>query len=95
MQQIEQIQVRGVIVTLIRSTNRSIFLTINMIHSIIQFYPTNNGSRYPFIIFHDENFTSVMRQQILLCVLKNDKTINISFELINFQTTVQPSDKSR
>ncbi|CAF4802693.1 unnamed protein product, partial [Rotaria sp. Silwood2] len=66
----EQIRVRGVIVTLIRSTNRSIFLTINMIHSVIHFYPTSNGSLYPFIIFHDEAFTSVMRQQILSCVLR-------------------------
>ncbi|CAF3067985.1 unnamed protein product, partial [Rotaria sp. Silwood2] len=91
----EQIRVRGVIVTLIRSTNRSIFLTINMIHSVIHFYPTSNGSLYPFIIFHDKGFTSVMRQQILSCVLRTNKQIQISFALVNFQTSVKPNNKSR
>ncbi|CAF2994346.1 unnamed protein product [Rotaria sp. Silwood2] len=86
---------RGVIVTLIRSTNRSIFLTINMIHSIIQFYPTNNGYLYPFIIFHDENFTSIMRKQILSCVLRTKKQLQISFELLNFETKVKVDPESR
>ncbi|CAF2627077.1 unnamed protein product [Rotaria sp. Silwood2] len=86
---------RGVIVTLIRSTNRSIFLTINMIHSIIQFYPTNNGYLYPFIIFHDENFTSIMRKQILSCVLRTKKQLQISFELLNFETKVKVDPGSR
>ncbi|CAF3851611.1 unnamed protein product [Rotaria sp. Silwood1] len=66
-----------------------------MIHSVIHFYPTNNGSLYPFIIFHDENFTSDMRQQILSCVLQNNRKINISFALANFQTSIQPSNESR
>ncbi|CAF0744908.1 unnamed protein product [Rotaria sp. Silwood1] len=86
---------RGVIVTLIRSTNRSIFLTINMIHSIIQFYPTNNSYLYPFIIFYDENFTSVMRHQILSCVLKPKKKLQISFEFVSFKTKVKIDPGSR
>ncbi|CAF3423238.1 unnamed protein product [Rotaria sp. Silwood1] len=66
-----------------------------MIHSVIHFYLTKNGSLYPFIIFHDENFTSDMRQQILSCVLQNNRKINISFALANFQTSVEPSSKSQ
>ncbi|CAF4363470.1 unnamed protein product [Rotaria sp. Silwood2] len=95
IQQNEQIRPRGVFVILIRSTNRSVFLTINMIHSVIHFYPTSSGSLYPFIIFHDEAFTSAMRQQILSCVLRTNKQIQISFALVNFQTSVKPNNKSR
>ncbi|CAF2017425.1 unnamed protein product [Rotaria magnacalcarata] len=87
--------VRGVIVTLIRSANRSIFLTINMIHSITQFYPNNGTFLYPLIIFHEEDLTSVMRQQILSCVLKSNGTINISFALVNFNTSISPNTGSR
>ena len=86
---------RGVIVTLIRSTNRSISLTINMIHSVIQFHPSNNNYPYPFLIFHDQNFTSTMRQYILSCVLKSNQQIQISFALINFHTQVEPDVNSR
>ncbi|CAF2636606.1 unnamed protein product [Rotaria sp. Silwood2] len=92
IQQNEQIRPRGVFVILIRSTNRSVFLTINMIHSVIHFYPTSSGSLYPFIIFHDEAFTSAMRQQILSCVLRTNKQIQISFALVNFQTSVKPNN---
>jgi hypothetical protein len=85
---------RGVIVTLIRSTNQSILLVINMIHSVNQFYPTSDGYVYPFLIFHDQNFTSSMRQQILSCTLKSNKKIQISFALVDFQTLIQPSKES-
>lgn len=88
------LSIRGVIVTLIRSTNQSVFLTINMIHSIVRFYPSNNSFLYPIIIFHDENFTSTMRQQILSCVLTKNKRLQISFALVNFQTKVTISPKS-
>jgi hypothetical protein len=86
---------RGVIVTIIRSTNRSILLTINMIHSVTQFHSTSDGHPYPFLIFHDPSFTSSMREQILSCVLKNNSQINISFALIDFQTSVRPANGSR
>ncbi|CAF0744924.1 unnamed protein product [Rotaria sp. Silwood1] len=36
-----------------------------------------------------------MRQQILSCVLQNNRKINISFALANFQTSVEPSSKSQ
>ncbi|CAF4046315.1 unnamed protein product [Rotaria sp. Silwood1] len=36
-----------------------------------------------------------MRQQILSCVLQNNRKINISFALANFQTSIQPSNESR
>jgi hypothetical protein len=88
-------QIRGVIVSVIRSTDRSIFLTINMIHSVTQFHSTSDGHLYPFLIFHDQNFTSSMRQQILSCVLRNHALLNISFALIDFQTSVQPANGSR
>ncbi|CAM2706431.1 unnamed protein product [Rotaria socialis] len=94
-QENQQASVRGVITTLIRSTNRSVLLTINMIHSIIEFYPVNDGYLYPFLIFHDENFTSAMRQQILSCVLQNDNQLQISFALVDFRTKVQVSTESR
>ncbi|CAF3361312.1 unnamed protein product [Rotaria sp. Silwood2] len=66
-----------------------------MIHSVIQFYPTRDGNIYPFVIFHDENFTSVMREQILSCVLKTERKIKVSFARVNFQTSVQPHNTSR
>lgn len=87
--------VRGVITTLIRSTDRSLFLTINMIHSVAQFFPTYDGDLYPFIIFHDENFTLAMRHKLLSCVLQNDNRLRISFALVNFSTPVRQSDESR
>ncbi|CAF1360484.1 unnamed protein product [Rotaria sordida] len=86
---------RGVFATLIRSKDRSILLTINMIHSIIQFYPTNNNYLYPLIIFHDENFTISMRRQILSCVLNTKKKIKISFELVKFRTKIKIDPGSR
>ena len=90
-----KVSTRGVIVTLIRSNNQSIFLTINMIHSVVKFHSTNNSYLYPFLIFHDQNFTSSMRQQILSCVLKSNKQIQISFALVDFQTKVEADKGSR
>jgi len=86
---------RGVIVTIIRSTDRSILLTINMIHSVTHFHSTSDGHPYPFLIFHDQSFTSSMRQQILSCVLKKQTFLSISFALIDFQTSVRPANVSR
>jgi len=87
--------IRGVVATLTRSNSESVFLVINMIHSVIRFHSTNNNYKYPFIIFHDQNFTLTMRQQILSCVLKNHTQIDISFALVDFQTSVKPAAKSR
>jgi hypothetical protein len=86
---------RGVITTLIRSNNESVLLVINMIHSVIRFHSTNNNYKYPFIIFHDQNFTLTMRQQILSCVLKNHTQVDISFALVDFQTSVKPAGRSQ
>jgi hypothetical protein len=86
---------RGVIVTLIRSTNRSISLAMNMIHSVVKFHPSNTGHPYPFVIFHDQNFTSNMREHILSCMLKSNKNIQISFASIDLHTTVIPDVGSR
>ncbi|CAM4948180.1 unnamed protein product [Rotaria socialis] len=80
--------VRGIIATLIRSTNHSISLTINMMHSFLYFHRINGSYSYPFLIFHDENFTSIMRQQILSCVLRRNKHIKISFAPVSFNTEV-------
>ncbi|CAF1486591.1 unnamed protein product [Adineta steineri] len=85
---------RGVIVTLIRSTNRSILLTINMIHSVMKFHSINSNSSYPFLIFHDQNLTSHMRQHLLSCVLKHSKTVTILFALIHFSTSILPYNMS-
>ena len=87
--------VRGVIATLIRSDNQSIILAINMIHSVLEFHSSNTNYSYPFIIFHDQNFTPSMREQILSCVLKSHKHAKISFESVDFQTSVQRAPKSR
>ncbi|CAF1466261.1 unnamed protein product [Adineta steineri] len=81
---------RGVIVTLIRSTNRSILLTINMIHSVMKFHSINSNFSYPFLIFHDQNFTSHMRQHLLSCIFKHHKTVSILFALIDFPTSILP-----
>lgn len=94
-EQIQRNEGRGVIVTMIRSSNESMFLVINMIHSILHFYPYNGSFPYSLIIFHDENFKSVMREQILSCVLQNKKQIQISFSLVNFTTSVKPASTSR
>jgi hypothetical protein len=91
----EHLKPRGVIVTLIRSDNRSILLVINMIHSITMFHPVDNTSRYPFLIFHDQNFTSSMQQHILSCVLKSNKQVHISFALADFRTNAQVDIKTR
>lgn len=87
--------VNGAIVTIIRSTNKSMFLTINMIHSILQFYPYSHNFPYPLIIFHDEHFNSVIQEQILSCVLQTQKQMQISFAFINFTTSIKPSNESR
>ncbi|CAF4218789.1 unnamed protein product [Rotaria magnacalcarata] len=88
-------RISAVIVTLISSTDRSVSLTINMIHSVVHFFLVNATVQYPFLIFHDENFTSIMRQQILSCVLRTNKHIQISFALVNFTTSIQPNPGSR
>ncbi|CAF3893555.1 unnamed protein product, partial [Rotaria sordida] len=36
-----------------------------------------------------------MRQQILSCIFQTNKQIKISFSLVDFQTTVKPSNTSR
>jgi hypothetical protein len=95
IKQQESAHVRGVITTLIRSNNQSIFLTINMLHSVLKFHSYNTNHSHSFIIFHDQNFTMSMREQILSCVLKTHKHAQISFALVDFQTLIQPSDKSR
>ncbi|CAF1157853.1 unnamed protein product [Adineta steineri] len=84
---------RGVIVTLMRSTNHSIFRIINMIHSIVLFHSTNDQFQYPFLIFHDQNFTLSMRQYILSCVNNHKKKLNILFIRLNFLTEAQLPDK--
>ncbi|CAF0954034.1 unnamed protein product [Adineta steineri] len=84
---------RGVIVTLIRSTNRSIAQVINMIHSVTLFHSTNDNFQYPFLLFHDHNFTLALRQQILSCARYKNKTIQISFVPLNFVSNVSRSDK--
>jgi hypothetical protein len=66
-----------------------------MIHSVTQFHSTSDGHQYPFLIFHDQNFTSSMREQILSCVLKNNSQINISFALIDFPTSLLLINGSR
>ena len=86
---------RGVIVTLIRSNHRSILLTINMIHSVMRFHSIRPNTSYPFLIFHDQNFTSQMKQHILSCTTKYYKQINISFLLIDFTTSVRPTNTSQ
>ncbi|UJR33120.1 hypothetical protein I4U23_020577 [Adineta vaga] len=86
---------RGVIVTLMRSTNQSMFLTMNMINSVIRFHTIDENSPYPFLIFHDQNFTSHMQQHIFSCVLRNNKDITISFALFNFTTAVQSVQNSQ
>jgi hypothetical protein len=80
---------RGVIVALVRSKNKSIFLAVNMINSVIKFHSTNRTHLYPFLLFHDQNFTSSMREQILSCIHKYNKKIQISFAFINFKTKVK------
>lgn len=87
---------RAVITTLVRSDDRSIYLVMNMIHSVLRYHPYPNSSNqsYPFLIFHDHNFTLLMRQQILSCVLNTYPLANISFALVYFNTTVKPSRSS-
>ena len=86
---------RAVITTLVRSDARSIYLAMNMIHSVLRYHSYPNSSQaYPFLIFHDHDFTSLMRQQILSCVLATYPLANISFALVPFNTTVRPSESS-
>ena len=85
---------RGVITTLVRSNNQSILLTINMIHSVLKFHSINSNRSYPFIIFHDHNFTTSMRQHISSCILNSHKYAQILFALVDFQTSIQPSNTS-
>jgi hypothetical protein len=91
----ESILSRSVVVTLIRGENRSIFMVINMIHSIVKFHSVNNSHVYPFLIFHEQDLTSDMRQYILSCILRTNKEIQISFALVNFTTTVLPAPGTR
>lgn len=84
-----------VIVTLIRSENRSISLVINMIHSILYFYPRNKSFQHPFLIFHDENLTLSMQNRIRSCIAIAQQAVEISFVQVRFQSTVQPNPKSR
>jgi hypothetical protein len=86
---------RAVIVTLIRSTNQSILLVINIIHSVVKFHSINRTYVYPLLIFHDQNFTSSMRQQILSCTIKSNKQIQISCAIVDFQTSIKPSKGSQ
>lgn len=79
---------RGVIVTLMRSENRSVARVINMIHTVLLFHSSRNKFLYPFFIFHDQFFTSVMKDRILTCVSKHNKTLSISFIQFNFLTDV-------
>ncbi|CAF1158633.1 unnamed protein product [Adineta ricciae] len=95
MSKLKSSKTRGVIVTLMRSTNRSASLTINMIHSVMRFHSVRPNTSYPFLIFHDKNFTSQMKQHILSCTTKYYNQINISFLLINFTTSVRPAKTSQ
>ncbi|UJR33121.1 hypothetical protein I4U23_020578 [Adineta vaga] len=65
-----------------------------MIHSVMHFHSIQTNSSYPFLIFHDQNFTSQMQQYILSCVQRNNTQLNISFVLINFTTSVKPLSTS-
>lgn len=87
----------SVFVTLVRSTNRSIKLTINMIHSLARFHSTNVNNTYPILIFHEHDFTLNMRNYILSCVLTVHKHLHnqISFALIDFNSTIPPNIGSR
>ncbi|UJR17566.1 hypothetical protein I4U23_004462 [Adineta vaga] len=80
---------RGVFVTLIRSTNESMYRVINMIHSVVLFHSTTNQFHYPFLIFHEQSLTLSMRQYILSCILNSNRTVHISFVLIHFQRNIQ------
>ena len=86
---------RAVIVTLIRSSNRSVLLTINMIHSVLRFHSSIPADPYPFLIFHDEQFTASMREYILSCVPVSHPRVSILFALVHFNTDVQPEKNSR
>jgi len=66
-----------------------------MIHSVTQFHSTSDGHPYPFLIFHDQTFTSFMREQILTCVIKENSQINISFAQIDFPATLLLINGSR
>ncbi len=81
---------RSVFVTLVRSTDRSVMLAINMIHSLAQFHSTSLKNCYPIIIFHEYDFTLSMRNHILSCVLTAHKHLHnqISFSLIDFNSTI-------
>ncbi|CAF0857103.1 unnamed protein product [Adineta steineri] len=85
---------RGVIVTLIGSTNTSVVRVINMIHSVIQFHSVQENFHYPFLIFHDQGLTLSKRQYILSCTNYTNKKINILFILLDYQTNAQISPNS-
>ena len=82
------------IVTLIRSTNQSIQLTMNMMNSIMRFYFQYQSVSYPFLIFHDENFTLSMREHINSSLTIIYPNIRILFASVNFQTSIQPNPSS-
>lgn len=87
------------IATLIRSTNRSINLVINMIHSVSYFYTVGSMELVPkIIVFHDENLTETMRNMILSCVKNVNIHLNISFAYVGFndsQSLVDPKSLVR
>ncbi|CAF0945785.1 unnamed protein product [Adineta ricciae] len=84
---------RSVIVTLIRSNDKSVDLAINMIHSVMILHSTKDQFQYPFLIFHDQFFTSTMRQRIVTCIQNNKRTFYVSFIRIDFLTNAQLPDK--
>lgn len=86
---------RVAIATLIRSTNHSIELTINMIHSMTKFYPFDEQIDYSMIIFHEEDFSSSMRERILSCAGKRNRHLKIYFVALEFKTKATPSPNSR
>ena len=88
---------RSAFVTLARSTNRSVMLTINMLHSLARFHSTSYKNTYPILIFHEHDFTLSMRNYILSCVLTAHNHLHnqISFALIDFNSTIPPNIGSR
>ncbi|CAF1164138.1 unnamed protein product [Adineta ricciae] len=94
-QENDYVQPRGVIATLIRTDNRSISLTINMIHSVIKFHSTKTNLFYPIIIFHEESLSFHLQQYIISCTIRHNTQINISFARVDFRTLIQPNNGSR
>ena len=85
---------RVAIVTLIRSTESSISSAINMIHSIIKFYPFKENFDYSLMIFHESNMNKSMIDRILFCVNKHNHYLEILFVQIDLSTSVKPEPDS-